>query len=212
MDKIKQFWDKQAAKYDKNERQFEPVFEKIINLTKKHLDPSVRALDLGCATGTKTIRLAESVKHIHGLDLSTGMITHAKQKAEKLQIGNVEFSQGTIFDKDLTNESFDVIVSYAVMHLLKDIDKCLERINDLLKPGGLFITSTACLKDKMNFKNRFVFSLYMLVKKVGLFPLHLNMFRFEDIEGLIEKNKFEIIEKERMRHGISVSFNVARKN
>jgi ubiquinone/menaquinone biosynthesis C-methylase UbiE len=211
MSKSKQFWDKQSVNYDNTERQFEPIFEQIINLTKKHLKNSDKAMDFGCATGTKTFQLSDSVSHMHGFDISPNMIEIAKKKAAELNIANVDFSSGTLDKNNFQSEQFDVIISYGVMHLIDDIDDALQKIHGLLKPGGLFISSSACMKDKMAFKNRMQFLMYMTIKVLGIFPLHLNLWRCEDIEIIVAKNNFNIIEKQRLFYGISVSYIVAQK-
>ena len=210
MEKTKQFWNKQAKKYDYNERQFDPVFNIIIPHSKTYLNANDIVLDFGCATGTKTLILADSVKHIKGLDISTDMIKDANQKKEQNKIDNVDFMCGTIYENPFKNESFNKIISYGVLHLLKDIDNVLEKIYDLLKPGGLFISSTACLQDKMAFKNRLEFSSYLFIKKLGIFPLHMNMFTTSDVENIVN-SKFQIIEAQKIFHGISISFIVAKK-
>jgi len=209
--KIQRFWNRQAKKYDYSEKQFEPVFKDIIAKTSKYLNLSDNVLDFGCATGTKTLELAGNTKHIHGLDISTEMIKEAIKKKEESNILNISFSQGIIFITDLEKASFDKIIAYGIIHLLEDKENVIRRIHELLKPGGLFISSTACLKDKMAFKNSLEFKAYLLLKKFGVFPLHLNMFKTNDVENLIANQNFEIIEAEKIFHGISISYIVARK-
>lgn len=211
MNKTQKFWDKQAARYDYSERQFDSVFKDVIAKTKEYLNPDDRVLDFGCATGTKTLELVDVVHHVHGLDLSTEMINEALKKKSEKDIGNVSFSQGTIFDDDLEIASFDKIVSYGVLHLLDDSREVVQRIRELLKPGGLFISTTACLQDKMALKNRLEFSAYSIIKRLGVFPLHLNMFRTADVEKLISSQNFTLLKAETIFHGITISFIVARK-
>jgi len=210
--KTQKFWDKQAKKYDYSERQFGSVFKEIILLTKNHLTTDDKVLDFGCATGTKTLELAESVKHIHGLDISTEMINEANKKVIERDFKNISFTQGDLFDKDFENASFDKIISYGVIHLLNDSDKVVRRLYDLLKPGGLFISSTACLKDKMSFKNRLEFNAFLLIKKLGIFPLHLNMFKPENVEEIFANQGFQIVKSETIFHGITISFIIAKKD
>ena len=111
--KTQKFWDKQAKRYDNSERQFDPAFKEIILQTKNHLSTSDQVLDFGCATGTKTIELAESVKHIHGLDISTKMINEANKKIIGSNLKNISFAQGDIFDKSFEIASFDKIIAYG---------------------------------------------------------------------------------------------------
>ncbi len=70
----------------------------LIAITKEYLNANDNVLDFGCATGTKTFELADVVKQIHGLDFSAEMISEATKKKNKVNITNVSFSQGTIFN------------------------------------------------------------------------------------------------------------------
>ena len=209
--KIQRFWDKQAKGYDQAEQQFAAVYTGIIDKTCKYLNGNDTVLDYGCATGNKTIQLAQKVQHIHGLDISTGMINEANRKKCELKISNVSFSQGTIFDADLEKNSFDAIIAYGIIHLLEDNQKVIQRIHELLKQDGLFISTTACMKEKMTVKTRMEVTLYSIMKRLGIFPLYLNKYRSSDVIHLVEEQKFQIIETEKIIDGIPAVFIVARK-
>jgi ubiquinone/menaquinone biosynthesis C-methylase UbiE len=212
INKTQLFWDKHAKKFSDGEKRYELASREIIARTKEYLNANDNVLDFGCATGSKTFELADMVKHIHGLDFSAEMISEAMKKKNKINIKNVSFSQGTIFKDDLEKASFDKITAYAIIHLLEDSEKVIQRIHELLKPGGLFISTTACLKDRMDFKTRFDFTTIRFMKRLGLFPLHLNMYRTSDIEQLINKQKFNIVKAEKLFfNGMTISFIVAEK-
>jgi len=211
MNKAQKFWNKQAEKYDYSERQFEPVFKEVVSKTKEYLNTSDDVMDFGCATGTKTLELAESTRHIHGIDISDEMIKEAIKKKNELKIINASFTQGTIFKNDFEKASFDKIISYGVIHLLDDKEKVIQRIHELLKPEGLFISTTACLKDKMALKNKLEFLAYFFIRRLGIFPLYLNMLKTNDVENLIVNGKFQIVKAEKIFHGITISFIIARK-
>ena len=210
-DKTQKFWDKQAMRYDSAEKQFDPVYKDIIIKTGKYLNMADNVLDFGCATGTKTIQLADRTKHIHGLDISTEMINEAIKKKDKANIKNISFSQGTIYNNDFEKASFDKIIAYGIIHLLEDKEKAVQRIYELLKPGGLFISTTACFKDKMAFKNSLEFTAYLFIKRLGILPLHLNMFSTNDMKELIDNHNFQIIEAEKIFFGITSIFIVAKR-
>jgi len=213
MNKTQIFWDKQAKRFADNEKQFEPESQELIARTKEYLNANDNVLDFGCATGTKTLELAGGIKHIHGLDFSAGMISEAIKKKNKVNVMNVSFSQGTIFSDDLEKASFEKIIAYSVIHLLEDSEKVIQRIHELLKPGGLFISETACFKDKMDYKTRLEFTTYRFMKLLGIFPLHLNMFKTSDIEQLINSQNFNIVKAEILFfNGMTISFIVAEKH
>ena len=213
MNKAQIFWDNQANKFDNNAKQFEPAYRELIARTKKYLNANDNVLDFGCATGTYTLEIADAVKHIHGLDFSAAMISEATKKKNTSDVQNVSFSQGTIFNNDLEKASFDKILAYSIIHLLEDSEEAIKSIHELLKPGGLFISTTACFKDKMDFKTRLEFTTSRFMKRLGIFPLHLNMFKASDVEQLVKKQNFNIIEVEKFFfNGMSVSFIVAEKH
>jgi len=211
INKTQNFWDKQAKRYDSSEIQFNPVYKDVITRTRKYLNIADNVLDFGCATGTKTIQLADGTRHIHGLDISTEMINEAIKKKDKANIQNISFSQGTIYKNDLEKASFDNIIAYGIIHLLEDKDKVIQRIYELLKPGGLFISTTACFRDKMAFKNSLEFKAYLFSKRLGILPLHLNMFSTNDVKELMGNHNFQIIEAEKIFFGITSIFIVAKK-
>lgn len=211
INKTQKFWNKQAEKYDSSERQFESVFKEVISKTKEYINTSDHVLDFGCATGTKTLEFAGVTKQIHGIDISDEMIKEANKKKSELNIMNASFAHESIFNNDLEKASFDKIISFGVIHLLEDKEKVIQRIHELLKPEGLFISTTACLKNKMAFKNRLEFSAYSIIKRFGIFPLHLNMLETNDVESLIINGNFQIVKAEKIFHGITISFIIARK-
>jgi 2-polyprenyl-3-methyl-5-hydroxy-6-metoxy-1,4-benzoquinol methylase len=205
------FWDKQARRYDKSERQFADAYTSVIAKTSRYLDATDHVLDFGCATGTKTMELARKVKHIHGLDISTEMIREALKKKEAARVLNTSFSQGIIFSAELQSGSFDKIITFAVLHLLEDPEKAVRRIHELLKPGGLFISVTSCFKERMTFRVRLQVNATLLMKKLGLIPLHVNLFKADDIVKLMVDQGFKIVETEMIFYGMSIFLIVAEK-
>jgi ubiquinone/menaquinone biosynthesis C-methylase UbiE len=213
MSKAQRFWDKQAKRFGDSEKQFEIASQELIAITRKFLKANDNVLDFGCAIGTKTLELAGGIRHIHGLDFSAEMISEAIKKKNELNVLNVTFSQGTIYSDDLEKSSFEKIVAYSIIHLLEDSEKVIQRIYELLKPGGLFISETACFKDKMDFKTRLEFTAYRFMKLLGVFPLHLNIFKTSDIEQLIKRQNFIIVKSEKLFfNGMTISFIVAEKH
>jgi ubiquinone/menaquinone biosynthesis C-methylase UbiE len=209
--KTQDFWDKQAKRYDSSEKQFELVYKEVIARTKKYINTDDSVLDFGCATGTRTIQLADVTRHIHGLDISTEMINEAIKKTEKTNIENISFSQGTIYSNDFDTASFNTIIAYGIIHLLEEKEKVMRRVYELLKPGGFFISTTACFRDKMTFKTSMAVKAHLFFIRLGILPLHLNMFSSDDMKELIEKHNFQIVETEKISYGIPSLFVVARK-
>jgi len=151
---------------DKPSSKIEQAQSKTISCTKKYLDSNDVVLDYGCGTGSITTAIADTVTTIYALDTSSGMINASIKSANKLNINNIIFSQSTLNNEKYIKASFDVILAFNIIPYLKNEQDVMLRINELLKPGGLFISSTACLAGR-----KFILrTLLYLLTKVGLVP------------------------------------------
>ena len=43
--------------------------------------------------------------------------------------------------------SYDAVMGHSILHLLADRDAVIAKVMRMLKPGGVFVSSTACLGD-----------------------------------------------------------------
>ena len=207
MTKPEKFWDRSASGYDASEPSSDPAHIKTVENTKKYLNVGDVVLDYGCATGTVAIEIADHVKEVHGIDISSKMIEAAKRKASEHKSANIDFAQSTIFDERLKKESFDVILAFNILHLLEDTQKAVQRINELLKPGGLVISSTACMGEN---KTSFISILLFLVMKIGIIP-SIKFFKISELEDSIANGNFQIVETESLTHNPTSYFIVAKK-
>ena len=145
--KSEKFWDMFAKRYSKSAVKDEEGYKKTLDDTRRFLKRKAAVLEIGCGTGTTALKLAGSVNEMTATDISSNMITIAKEKAKKQKIQNVNFVQSTLFDEKLKKESFDVIIAFNIIHLLEDTEAAIRRISELLKPNGLFISKTPCLRE-----------------------------------------------------------------
>lgn len=142
------FWDDLAERYARQPVANPGAFERKIAVTRSRMKPSDVVLDIGCGTGSLALKLAPSGATIHGLDLSSEMIRIARGKAEAQGAPNVCFHVGPFESCELFEpESVDVICAYSLLHLVHDLPATLDHIFRLLRPGGIFISSTVCLGD-----------------------------------------------------------------
>lgn len=140
-----QFWDKAADKYSRRPVGNQALYEKKLALTQKYLGPDSEVLEFGCGTGSTALIHAAHVKRIVASDISTAMIEIAKRKQLEQGVTNVEFLASTFWDLESEPESFDAVVALNILHLLEDYREHIARSYELLKPGGVFVSSTACV-------------------------------------------------------------------
>ncbi len=185
MTKSEKFWNRIASKEIKS---LGATSQKTIEATIPYLKPTDKVLDFGCGEGTITYRIAEYVGAIHGIDFSSAMIEAAQTNAHTLNIQNVHFSNTNLFDDDLKPETFDVVVAFNVLHHIKDAKSIIQRIQKLLKPNGVFISTTACLGQKKSFQN----ILLQLIIGLQIIP-KIQLYKTADLENMITSSGFEIL-------------------
>lgn len=143
------FWDGIAEDYAKKPVDDPAAFERKIAVMKARIAPTDTWLDVGCGTGSLALRLAPAAGHVHGLDVSPEMMRIARGKAEAQGVSNVTFHTGA-FDAGFTaipDASLDGLSACSLLHLVEDRDVTLAHMFRLVKPGGVFVTSTVCLGE-----------------------------------------------------------------
>lgn len=206
MQNAEKFWDKIAKRYAKKPVKNMQAYNKTMERTKAHLSQGDGVLEVGCGTGSTALLLADSVKHITASDISSNMIEIASNKAKDQQVANVDFVQSTLFDDVLEKGLFDAILAFNFLHLLEDTSGSIARINELLKPGGVFISKTSCLGGQ----NRLLRVLIYLMQKFGAAP-YVKCLKRDELDEFITNENFKIIETQEFPPSPPARFIVAKK-
>lgn len=139
------FWNRIADDYARRPVEDPAAFDRKIAIMKARLTPTDTVVDVGCGTGSLALRLAPAAGHVHGVDVSPEMIRIARGKAAG--VDNVTFHVAAFDDAftALPDGSVDLLAACSLLHLVDDRDAALARMFRLLRPGGVFVTSTVCL-------------------------------------------------------------------
>jgi ubiquinone/menaquinone biosynthesis C-methylase UbiE len=144
-----EFWDRVAPKYSQQPIADTEAYARKLAATQALMQPDMAVLEFGCGTGSTALEHAPHVAHVDATDISAAMIAIARDKADQAGIGNVTFRQSGMEDFDAPHGTYDMVLALNLMHLVPDRTAALGKIRALLKPGGLFVSSTVCLADRM---------------------------------------------------------------
>ena len=148
---------------------------------------------------------APYVKQIVATDISDNMIAIAEQRAKDANVENIRFQQGTLDQLHNADGSFDMVLGLNVLHLLEDVDEAIDRVHQLLKTDGVFVSSTSLIGE-VNIVFRWLIS---AMQRLGLAP-YVSRFTRQQLIEKLRKSGFSI-EREWQTSYESV-FIVARKN
>lgn len=202
------FWDRIARKYATDPIADVAGYERTLARTRHYLKSDHTALEVGCGTGTTALRLAPFVERLVATDISGEMITIARCKAKAEGRDNIVFDVATPDKAPWPDETFDVALGFNVLHLVAARQAALAGIHRLLKPGGVFISKTPCLKE-MNPLFRIALPAMQLVGKAP----YVAFLSADDLQREIAAAGFEIVELARhASHGRDARpFLVARR-
>lgn len=181
------FWDRIADRYAQQPIADEAAYQQKLQVTCDYLRPDMEVLEMGCGTGSTALLHAPYVKHIRAIDFSAQMIAIAQGKAEAQNISNVTFEQASIDELSVLDQSLDAVLGLSILHLLEDKEAAIAKVHTMLKPGGLFVTSTACLGDTMAWFRWIA----PIGKFLGFFPL-VKVFTVQDFVDSLTHAGFAI--------------------
>lgn len=103
-------------------------------------------LDLACGTGATAIPLAGRLPNgrVTGIDLSPGMLSQAKKRAETERHSNIDFQLGDMTALPFEDYYFDHAVCAFGLFFVEDMASLLGHIKDKVKKGGSVAVSGFC--------------------------------------------------------------------
>jgi ubiquinone/menaquinone biosynthesis C-methylase UbiE len=88
-----------------------------------------RVLEAGCGTGILLHHVANVAKEAVGVDLSTGMMQHARSRG-------LNVVQGDLLNLPFEDDYFDVVYSCKVLAHVPNTERVLAELDRVTRPGG----------------------------------------------------------------------------
>ena len=159
----KNFWDKNAGRYDRFMRNDRAAYDEMYELIR----PVVKAktvLELATGTGLIAKNIVNAAAHIEATDASAEMILEAKRDNHSAKL---HFSVQNMFRLPYAEESFDVVIVSNALHIVPEPEKALSEIRRVLKDDGVLVAPTFTHAD-----NAFFGKVKAFFMKLAGFPLH----------------------------------------
>lgn len=159
----KNFWDRNAGRYDRFMRKDRAAYETMYALIR----PVVKGktvLELATGTGLISKNIVNAAAHIEASDTSAEMIREAKRRNHSAKL---YFSVQDMFCLPYADESFEVVIVSNALHIVPQPEKALAEIHRVLRDDGVLIAPTFTHAENSFFGNSKAFFL-----KLAGFPLH----------------------------------------
>ena len=163
MQEHKNFWDKNAGRYDRFMRKDRAAYDEMYELIR----PIVRhktVLELATGTGLIAKHIVNAAAHIEATDASAEMIAEAKRDNRSAKL---YFSVQDMFCLPYAKESFDVVIVSNALHIVPQPEKALAEIRRVLKDDGVLIAPTFTHAE-----NSFSGKVRAFFMKLAGFPLY----------------------------------------
>ena len=163
MRKHKNFWDRNAGRYDRFMRKDGAAYDEMYELIR----PVVRhktVLELATGTGSIAKHIVNAAAHIEATDASPEMIAEAKRENHSAKL---HFSVQDMFCLPYADKSFDVVIVSNALHIVPQPEKALQEIKRVLKDDGTLIAPTFTHAG-----NSFSGKVKAFIMRLAGFPLH----------------------------------------
>ena len=111
----------------------------VVDFMKRHAIKN--ACELGCGEGRNAIYLAKNDIYTEAYDLSEIAIENARKNARESNVERVVFKAENIFELDLRNKRFDLVIDSGIFHHLTPHRRLQYRdiVSNILTENGYFI-------------------------------------------------------------------------
>ena len=157
------FWDRNAGRYDRFMRKDRAVYEKLYTLIRPVVKDKT-VLELATGTGLIARNIVNTAAHIEATDASAEMIQQAKRKNHSAKL---YYSVQDMFCLPYADESFEVVIVSNALHIVPQPEKALAEIHRVLRNDGVLIAPTFTHAENSFFGNSKAFFM-----RLAGFPLH----------------------------------------
>ena len=161
-------------------------------------------LDVGCASGYMTNKISRILlkSKIYAIDAYKDAVDFGKRKYP-----HIKFKVADAHKLPFQANSFDLVVCYETIEHVSNPMKMLKEMQRVLKKDGVAVVAM----DSGNLLFRIVWFIWENTKGKVWQKAHLHPFEHRDLEKLIERSGFKILQKKFSHLGMEVTFLLKHK-
>ena len=199
------FWNRIARKYAARPVSDQESYEEKLRRTQAVFPDRAEVLEFGCGTGSTALLHAPHAARYRATDIAPEMIAIAREKLAAGGPDALEFAVETLADRAADGPVWDVVIGLNILHLLEDPEGACRTAFDILKPGGVFVTSTATLGSRMVALRPVIWAM----QRLGKAP-HLRYLKEKQLNAMLTEAGFTLEDVWRQKSA-PTTFVIARK-
>jgi 2-polyprenyl-3-methyl-5-hydroxy-6-metoxy-1,4-benzoquinol methylase len=133
-------------RYHRQHRQNIIMHTEDIDELLSRIQPGMKVLEIGCASGFMTLAMAQKGANALGIDVSEKSLNVARAYYESIRStvpGELSYQVIDLNYAELPSNTYDIIAGRGVLHHLVRLDHVIDQLHRALKPGGLLWISDA---------------------------------------------------------------------
>lgn len=223
-EQIRRMFDKIAPSYDRLNHALSLGIDRrwrrtAVDALGKHKPQQI--LDIATGTGDFALLLAKRIKpqHIVGADISEGMMAVGREKVKEEGLQNViSFQHEDCMQLSFPDGSFDAVTSSYGVRNFQNLDKGLQEMQRVLRPGGHLLIVELTPPPHFPMKQLFWLYAHVVMPLLGRLISHddsaytylpASMEAFpqpEQMDGILRKAGFAEVQWRRFTFGISTMY------
>ena len=137
-DNIGEDFEPEITFWDTNNIERYGVYTACADLVAEKFGTEISVLDLGAGLGTASVPLAKNGIYTVAADISAVMLSTASKRANG-RYDNLILAQMNAYDIMLPDNSMDIVVENAMIHLVDEPEVVIKEISRVLKPDGMLV-------------------------------------------------------------------------